>query len=170
LAARYAELQARRAEIPTDRLTAEDRDKLEDMTSLIRQQTRAYGFSTFAPEDIEISSDNYRPQKEGFEIGFELSASDAIRLKWAYHLALLELARGTDTNHLGFVVFDEPRQQATRELSFQRLLQRAATAKSSGQQVIFATSEGRERLDMFLSGVDCRLLMFEGYMLQRLPS
>lgn len=168
LAARYTQLLTKRASLPTDRFSTEDQLKLDRMTSLIREQTRAYGFSTFTPEEIDISPDTYRPQKEGFEIGFELSASDAIRLKWAYHLALLELARYTKTNHLGFVVFDEPRQQATRELSFQRLLQRASAAKAAGQQVIFATSEKQERLDEFLSGVDCQLLVFQGYMLQQI--
>jgi hypothetical protein len=65
-------------------------------------------------------------------------------------------------------VFDEPRQQATRELSFQRLLERASAAKASGQQVIFATSEKQERLDEFLSGVNCQLLVFQGYMLRKI--
>jgi len=168
LAARYAEVLTKRASLPIDRFSTEDQVKLGRMTNLIREQARAYGFSTFAPEEIDISPDNYRPQKEGFEIGFELSASDAIRLKWAYHLALLELARYAETNHLGFVVFDEPRQQATRELSFQRLLERASAAKASGQQVIFATSEKQERLDEFLSGVNCQLLVFQGYMLRKI--
>jgi hypothetical protein len=168
LSTRYTELLTKRVSLPTDRFSTEDQLKLDRVTNLIRQQARAYGFSTFTPEEIDISPDNYRPQKEGFEIGFELSASDAIRLKWAYHLALLELARYAKTNHLGFVVFDEPRQQATRELSFQRLLQRASAAKAAGQQVIFATSEKQERLDEFLSGVDCQLLVFQGYMLRQI--
>jgi hypothetical protein len=51
--------------------------------SLIREQLKSYGFSTCPVEELEISEENYRPQKEGFEIGFELSPSDAIRLKWA---------------------------------------------------------------------------------------
>ena len=169
LADRYRELLAKRADLPTDRFSNDDRTKLDRMTALIRDQVRDYGFTTFPPGEIEISFDSYRPQKEGFEIGFELSASDAIRLKWAYHLALLELARYARTNHLGFVVFDEPRQQATRELSFQRLLQRAATSVAAGQQVVFATSEKQERLAEFLSGVDCKLLLFEGYMLKKIP-
>jgi hypothetical protein len=168
LAARLAEILNKRAALPSDRFSTEDKFKLDRMSNLVREQARAYGFSTFAPEEIDISSDNYRPQKEGFEIGFELSASDAIRLKWAYHLALLELARYAKTNHLGFAVFDEPRQQATRELSFQSLLQRASEAKIAHQQVIFATSEKQERLAEFLSGVDCELQVFEGYMLRQI--
>ena len=168
IAAHHAKLLAAREKLPNDRLTSDDRAKLQRLTSLIREQADSYGFSTFPAAEIEVSPDNFRPQKEGFEIGFELSASDAIRLKWAYHLALMELSRTDTTNHPGFVVFDEPRQQATRELSFQRLLERASAAKAAGQQVIFATSEKRERLAEFLADVDCSYQAFEGYIVRRL--
>jgi len=170
LAVRHARIVSARLALPGDRLTADDRVKLDRLTLLIRQQVADYGFSTFPASEIELSSDNFRPQKEGFEIGFELSASDAIRLKWAYHLSLMELSRTHATNHPGFVVFDEPRQQATREISFQRLLERAAEAKDSGQQVIFATSERRERLAEFLAGIDCSFLAFDGYIVQRVAA
>jgi hypothetical protein len=155
--------------LPADRLTSGDKAKLDRLTALIQQQAASYGFSTFSAHDIEIAPDNFRPQKEGFEIGFELSASDAIRLKWAYHLALMELARTNQTNHPGFVVFDEPRQQAAREISFQRLLERASTAKAAGQQVIFATSEDRERLEGFVKAIDCHYQAFDGHIVRRLP-
>ena len=168
LSERYAELLAARRALPGDRLSEEDRAKLDRFTHLVRLQADQYGFSTFPAKDIDISPENFRPQKEGFEIGFELSASDAIRLKWAYHLALMELSRRDATNHPGFVVFDEPRQQATREISFQALLERASEAKSHKQQVIFATSESRERLSGFLATIDCSFLAFDGYILTRL--
>lgn len=168
LAARHAQILAERQALPADRLTAEDQAKLNRMTSLIQQQAASYGFTTFPAAEIEIAPDNFRPQKEGFEIGFELSASDAIRLKWAYHLALLELSRTDTTNHPGFVVFDEPRQQAAREISFQKLLERAASAKAAGQQVIFATSEDRARLEGFLNHIDCTYRAFDGYIVKPL--
>ena len=168
IAERYAELLTARRALPDDRLSEQDRAKLDRFTYIIRQQADQYGFSTFPARDIDISPENFRPQKEGFEIGFELSASDAIRLKWAYHLALMELSRRDATNHPGFVVFDEPRQQATREISFQALLERASEAKSHKQQVIFATSESRERLLGFLANLDCSFLAFDGYILTRL--
>jgi hypothetical protein len=168
LAERYEELVAARRALPEDRLSDKDRGKLDRLTGLIRQQADRYGFSTFPARDIDISSENFRPQKEGFEIGFELSASDAIRLKWAYHLALMELARTDTTNHPGFVVFDEPRQQATREISFHSLLERASAAKSNKQQVIFATSEDRERLSEFLMTISCNFQTFDGYIVKRL--
>lgn len=168
LAARYSELLAEKEVLPSDRLTARDKRIVTKLSELIREQAKSYGFSTFPADEIEISSENFRPQKEGFEIGFELSASDAIRLKWAYSLAMLELGRTEPTNHPGLVIFDEPRQQETAKISFKQLLRRASLAKESGQQVIFATSEDREQLAQFLDGIDCKLTTFEGHIVKRI--
>ena len=167
LAAQRAALLAARAELPRDRFTAEDKQKLTRLGDLVREQVASYGFSTFPAIELEISDENYRPQREEFEIGFELSASDAIRLKWAYQLALLEVARSAPTHHPGVVVFDEPQQQKTAKISFKKLLERASGTKASGQQVIFATSEERDQLDAFLAGIDCNFLPFDGPLVRR---
>lgn len=154
--------------MPAERYSDIDKAKVARFTELIHEQVSEYGFKTFAPTEIEISLDNYKPQKEGFEIGFELSASDAIRLKWAYQLALLELGRFYQTNHPGFVIFDEPRQQETAKIAFKALLKRASQSKKHAQQVIFATSEDREQLDPMIESVDCNLMAFNGYILHKL--
>ena len=167
LAAQHSALLAARTELPRDRFTTEDKQKLTRMGDLVREQVASYGFSTFPATELEISEENYRPQREGFEIGFELSASDAIRLKWAYQLALLEVARGGSTHHLGIVIFDEPQQQKTARISFKKLLERASAAKASGQQIIFSTSEDRDQLDAFLTDVDCNFLPFDGPLVRR---
>jgi hypothetical protein len=168
LANHYAVLLAKHSELPKSRFTESDENKLRLFTQLVREQASDYNLRTFPANEIEISSDNYRPQKEGFEIGFELSASDAIRLKWAYLLSLIELARAAPTNHLGLLIFDEPRQQETAKLSFQKLLERAAETKNAKQQVIFATSEDLSSLREFLTDVDCNLIAIDGHVVRRL--
>jgi hypothetical protein len=168
LSGRFAQLLAAQDALPLERLSNADKDKIQLFERLIQSQLSAYGFTTFAAEELNISEDSYRPQKEGFEIGFELSASDAIRLKWSYQLALLELSGSKKTNHPGVVVFDEPRQQETAKISFKRLLERAADSKRMGHQVIFATSEDRDELERFVDGLDCHFIAFEGYLIQRI--
>lgn len=166
LSAEQRRLLAAKASLPNQRLTDADKDKLSSLTRLVREQLALYGFGTFRPSELEISEDNFRPQKEGFEIGFEVSASDAIRLKWAYQLALLELDREKDTNHPGILFFDEPRQQEASRISLSNLLKRAASAKQANQQVIFATSEDRHELDVLLASVESHLISFEGPILR----
>ncbi|WP_434721372.1 hypothetical protein [Mesorhizobium sp. RIZ17] len=164
----YSALLLERAQIPTEKLSPSDHDKLNRLTSLVQDQAKDFGFSTFSPAELSISQDSYRPEKEGFEIGFETSASDAIRLKWAYQLGLLELASDKSTNHPGMLVFDEPRQQSSSRPSFQNLLNRAARAKRRNQQVIFSTSEDLETLKSITSTIDCDEVIFPGYILQKL--
>lgn len=164
----YSALLLERAQIPTEKLSPGDHDKLNRLTSLVQDQAEDFGFSTFSPAELSISHDSYRPEKEGFEIGFETSASDAIRLKWAYQLGLLELANDKSTNHPGMLIFDEPRQQSSSRPSFQNLLNRAARAKKRNQQVIFSTSEDLETLKSITSAIDCEEVIFLGYILQKL--
>jgi hypothetical protein len=154
-------------ELSSDRLTDKDKAKLIRMGELVREQIASCGFSTFPPSELEISQENYRPQREGFEIGFERSASDTIRLKWAYQLTLLEVARTAETHHPSLVIFDEPQQQKTAKMSFKELLDRAALARASGQQVIFATSEDRDQLESFVSNIDCHFLAFDTPIVRR---
>ncbi len=169
LAREHAEILSTRGELPTDKeLSDKDKEKLIRMEALIREQATSYGFSTFPPSELEISQESYKPQREGFEIGFEMSASDTIQLKWAYQLALLEVARTLETHHAGLVIFDEPQQQKTAKVSFKKLLDRAASARLSGQQVIFATSEDRDQLEAFLVDVDCHFLAFDKPIVRRL--
>jgi hypothetical protein len=166
----YAALLKERAEIPAEKLSQRDRDKLARLTALVQSQARDFGFSTFSPFELSISEDSYRPEKEGFEIGFETSASDAIRLKWAYQLSLLELANEKPTNHPGMLLFDEPRQQSSSRPSFQNLLSRAAGARKRDQQVIFSTSEDLETLKGITANIECKEVIFPGYILQKLGS
>ncbi|MCT8999941.1 hypothetical protein [Chelativorans intermedius] len=166
----YSNLLQERAEIPAEKLSQQDKDKLSRLTRLVQGRAGDFGFSTFSPSELSISEDSYRPEKEGFEIGFETSASDAIRLKWAYQIGLLELACEKSTNHPGLLVFDEPRQQSSSRPSFENLLSRAASAKHRGQQVIFSTSEDIEILRPITAGIDCNEVIFPGYILQKLDN
>lgn len=170
LAAELGELHAALGELPSDKMSQDDRAKLAALTNSLRQLARAFGFTTFSPDELTIDEDSYRPQKEGYEIGFETSASDAIRLKWAYQLGLLELSQEYDTGHPGLLVLDEPRQQSSSKVSFGQLLERAAQYRLGSQQVIVSTSEDFDTIMPILSGLNCRKIIFSGYVLQPLSS
>ncbi|WP_062236980.1 hypothetical protein [Aureimonas sp. N4] len=161
----WREMLAERAELPEARLSGEDVGKLSKLEASIRSQLIKYGFGTFPAKDLTVSRDSYRPEKEGFEIGFELSASDSVRLKWAYQLGLLDVSHGSETNHPGLVVFDEPRQQEAAEASVAGLLLEASRIASGRSQILIATSEDLSKVKGFLKGIECQLLVFEGKMI-----
>lgn len=166
----YGGLLAAHAELPRDRLSDADRDKLRVFERSIREQLGRYGFKTFAPKELEISEDTYRPQKEGFEIGFELSASDAVRLKWAYQLGFLDVGLQTTTHHPGILVLDEPRQQEAAEASVNGLLRTAASLAEKGSQILIATSEQLANVKQFVADLPCQLLAFDGPIIRRLDA
>lgn len=166
LSAEFAELLEAGRLLQSDKLTEEDENKLDALSVSVRDLARAFGFTTFAPKDLTIDEDSYRPQKEGYEIGFETSASDAIRLKWAYQLGLLELAQKHTTNHPGMLLLDEPRQQSSSKVSFGHLLERAAEHRGAQQQVIVSTSEDFDTLSPILARLHCKRIIFDGYVLQ----
>jgi hypothetical protein len=133
----------------------QDESKLQSLQGSLISQLDQYGFSSIKPTSLlRISRESYRPTYEGFDLGFNLSASDMIRTIWAFLYGLMEVARIEETNHLGLLILDEPRQQQANKVSFAEFTRRAATAQEAGQQVILFTSEDPETLSGMLSGVD----------------
>ena len=164
LAAQWRDIQKELKELKSGQLSSTDVKKLNHVGTSFTQQLQEYGFSSFPLAEVGISQETYRPSQNGYDFGIT-SASDTIRTIWAYLIAILELARSMPTNHLGLLVFDEPRQQSTADLSFQALMMRASTSRQFGQQVIFATSQERATLMGMLKGIPCNYLRFDGKML-----
>ncbi len=99
-------------------------------------------------------------------IGFEASASDGIRLKWAYYLSLLELNVQHMTNHAGLVIFDEPGQQAADPVNLTSLFQESANPRFSRHQILIATSEKELAIRQGLGERPYNLITFDGYILK----
>ncbi|MFE9337283.1 hypothetical protein [Streptomyces sp. NPDC007063] len=132
-------------------LTASDEAKIRALRSSLTSQLDAYGFRSLEPNSIDISTKTYRPNHEGFDLGFDLSASDMVRVIWAYLFSFMEVSREFQASHPQILIFDEPRQQEAARLSFQQLLHRAAMNGAAGSQVLFATSEEEEDLASMLA-------------------
>jgi hypothetical protein len=144
--------------IPRDGLTRLDRTKLKQLKALLIENEVDYGFSSFSPNELNISHDTYLPAIENYDLGFDTSASDGIRIIWGYLISMMELSREFDTNHPGLLIFDEPRQQDADQVSFSSLLKRAAMTKKNNQQIILATSEKTDSLKIATQGLDFTLI------------
>lgn len=165
LSKEWDEVQGRLKTLADVNLSPEDERKLKNLETSFVAQLREYGFSSFPIHEIGIGRESYRPSREGYDIGLT-SASDTIRMIWAYLLGMLEVARKEKTNHLGFVVFDEPRQQSAEVPSFDALLRRAEESGNVGQQVIFTTSDEKSLLDGILKDLNCNSMRFDGKVLR----
>jgi hypothetical protein len=158
---KYKVLTKERRGLPESVLTTLDVKKIRKLEVYLRELLVDYGFSSFNPDKLEISNDSYLPTREGFDIGFDTSASDGIRLIWSYLLSLFKLSNEIETNHPKLVVFDEPRQQEANKLSFTTLLKSAAEICANGGQVILATSEEASVIKASLQGVKYRMFSSE---------
>lgn len=166
---KWGTLLSEKERLPADRLSDGDKDKLQKLQACIRRQLENYQFITFKTEALTVSHDTYRPEREGFEIGFELSASDSVRLKWAYQIGLLDVALSTPTNHPRLLVMDEPRQQEAAEVSVGGLFAEAARVAARGSQVLIATSERLASVEEFLKGLPShQLIKFDGRLIKRI--
>jgi hypothetical protein len=168
-------------QLPSNDTSDQDRVKIREWSARFKEQLTQYGFASFPVVEAAISADTYRPEHQGFDLeaslGYayrnsplenQISASDLIRTIWSYLAGMLELARTTPTNHPGCVVFDEPKQQSTRDVSFQELLRRASACSTFNQQIIFFTSENRERLQTYVSGLPHVLTLIDGRVIKKL--
>jgi len=142
LAAEYRSLLDERRRLESGGLSQADRAKVSALERSLVDQLRAYDFRSIG--GVRLSRLSLLPEREGFDLTYEASASDTIRLIWSYLLGLLEVARSFDTNHPGLLILDEPGQQDVENASVRALMERASGAKLAGQQVIVTITRGVE--------------------------
>lgn len=141
---------------------------IRDLTSYVKSNLIDFKFNKSSIPFISISDRTLRPEQEGYDIVAETSASDYIRIIWAYTLALLEYSgQEQSARHGGFVVFDEPRQHETSKISFINLINKAKESQNYGGQVIFATSLDKNELEKACYGSNVNLQCFDDYILQK---
>lgn len=156
----YRKLIEQRKKLPQNILSSLDTLKLKRLGGHVVSLLSNFNFSSFKPELIQISEETYLPTREGFDLGFDTSASDGIRLIWSYLIGLFMLSGEFKTNHPNLLIFDEPRQQEAKKVSFTALLKAASTASSKRGQIILATSEDEQALISALQDSPHTLLSF----------
>jgi predicted ATPase len=140
---------------------------LEKLEKIIRTNLTSFKFKRSDIKNVSISHHSLRPEQEGYDIVAETSASDYIRIIWAYTLALLEISNNEEKiKHSGFVVFDEPRQHEASMVSFTNLIDKSSETLSYGGQVIFATSLDENVIRNSCIDKDINLKCFDDYILK----
>lgn len=162
----WLEIQKEKESLPPEDASLDDKRKLKIWNQVFSNQLQKYGFQSIPINTVTISGDTYIPKHEGFDLPSNISASDFIRIIWAYLSGLLDVSRELDTNHPGFLIFDEPKQQSAKEISFSALLEKASESSEYGQQVIFATSEDKAALKKILQKLPHTLHDYEGRIIQ----
>lgn len=165
---RWAANQSAIRLLPRDALSDADRQKLSHLERTIRDELVEFGLKSIDADSLSISDSSYQLVREGFNLGFDLSASDNIRVIWAYLDGLLQLSSIYEMNHIGLLIFDEPGQQQVAEMSFESLLRNASGCADRGQQIVFFTSEDFLSLEAMTLGTQRSIVNFDGRVITKL--
>jgi hypothetical protein len=144
LSLEYRKVKAELRDLEESDLSDHDRNRLNEFGRNFLGQLAEYGFRSL--DGVTVSEETYLPERDGFDLTHEVSASDTIRLIWAYLLSLME-AGAEETNHPGFLILDEPGQQEVEEESLRSFLNRAATARERHQQVLVTVTREVSQAD-----------------------
>lgn len=100
--------------LPKDKFTVADKEKLKLLRQYFIDNLKSYGYKSVQNlHEITISNESYLPLFEGFDMKFDSSASDGIRVIWAFTMALLQVSLEKSGNHPAILILDEPDQQST---------------------------------------------------------
>jgi hypothetical protein len=160
IAAKWVEAKANQAELPKDYFSDGDRRILNSFSDNFYSFIQAFGYRSSDTSRLSISEENYKPVCDDFEVSFGASASDNIRLIWAYTLSLLVTSMMHNGNHWGVIIFDEPEQQKMGEASSDALYKAIAEISPDEFQVILATSASVEKTSDRLQGLPYKLIEF----------
>jgi DNA repair exonuclease SbcCD ATPase subunit len=140
----FRKTRAALKELESSELSERDRGVLGRFRSTFLEQLEEYGFRSL--DGVTLSEETYLPERKGFDLTHEVSASDTIRLIWAYLLGMLETGTEEPSNHPGLLVLDEPGQQEVEPASLRAFLARAAGAAEREQQVLVTVTRPIDEL------------------------
>jgi hypothetical protein len=104
---------AEKRKLPNRTISDSDREKINLLRKKFIANLKRYNYSSLSSfEGIDIAEESLLPTIDGFDMKFDSSASDGIRVIWAFTMALLQVSIEKDGNHPSLVIFDEPAQQS----------------------------------------------------------
>lgn len=103
-----------KSKLPKKDISESDIEKIDLLKKKFIDNLKRYHYSSLSSfEGIDISIDSsLLPTIDGFDMKFDSSASDGIRVIWAFTIALLQVSIEKNGNHPGVIIFDEPAQQS----------------------------------------------------------
>ena len=141
----YRQVRAGLLDLADSDLSDHDRGRLQDFRTRFLSQLQDYGFRSL--DGVTLSEETYLPERKGFDLTHEVSASDTIRLIWAYLVGLMEAGGENESNHPGLLVLDEPGQQEIEDDSLRAFLLHASTARARHQQILVTITRPRSQFD-----------------------
>lgn len=93
---------------------------------------------------VDIPVETCLPSIDGFDMKFDSSASDNIRIIWSFTIALLQTSLEKKGNHLGLIIFDEPAQHSIVTSDMESLIKSVLELNGSAQVIVGITLNNEE--------------------------
>lgn len=141
LSEEYRSLLTKRELIESQNNEDSVRATLKEMKSQFVEYLYLFGYGSINDKErIDISPVTLLPSINDFDMKFGSSASDNVRMIWAFTLSILKQSQGT-THCLNFAVFDEPKQQSIVNDNFDMFIKKVIQiCKSNGCQIILGVT------------------------------
>ncbi len=141
--------------LPKKDISESDIEKIVLLKKRFIENLTRYHYSSLSSFDgIDISMDSsLLPTIDGFDMKFDSSASDGIRVIWAFTMALLQVSIEKDGNHPGIIVFDEPAQQSIVPEDMKSFIESVVEIKKPFQ-IITAITLNSQELISIIDGLD----------------
>lgn len=175
LSKRYQYCQSSISELNKFSVSYNDSKKIETFQTTFQKLASKFEYRSANVEEISINPNSLIPYLEGLElreysgdvadIKADSSASDFVRLIWAYLISIYQVSRNKKGNHPGVILFDEPAQHSMglesvnemlRELSLTHGLQSIVAASFDQSDAAF--DESTKQVDFHLIELPRKLI------------
>lgn len=126
--------------LPDNNISEKTKKIIERFQSKVKEYLKAFDFKSIDIDRIHIPLNNYFPKVENFDIRLHISASDFIRLQWAYYISLVECS----ILYPKILILDEPGQQNVSMKSIKMLFEKLNESKNIQSIVSYAIDEKTE--------------------------
>ena len=171
----YKNAKERLSAIPSRKMSNADLSKLRSFQTSFRELSKEFGYNSAPTDDIEINSDTFFPYLSGIElrevntdIKSDSSASDFVRLIWAYLISIYTISNKSQGKHPGLIVFDEPAQHSMGVSSINALLKTLASQKSLQSIVAASFDESDQVFSSSVQDVDHHFISVGDKLLKKL--
>lgn len=136
--------------LPKKNLSDSDFQKIDLLKKKFIDNLKRYHYSSLSSFDgIDITFDSsLLPTIDGFDMKFDSSASDGIRVIWAFTMALLQVSIEKGGNHPSVIIFDEPLQQSIVSEDMKSFIDSVLEINKPFQIITAITLNSKELVDI----------------------
>ncbi len=135
--------------LPGKGISESDSKKLNLLKNKFVDNLKNYNYNSLTSFDgIQISEESFLPTIDGFDMKFDSSASDGVRVIWAFTMALLQISKITNGNHPGILIIDEPAQQSIVPADMNSFIDSVIDLGKTSQVIIAITLNSDELVNI----------------------